>query len=114
MYGVLLSVISDRLLACIYITLMLLNVFMAGQYHSGFFFRIHVLSRSKFIVCLTVKNCLFYCLNLVDVCVVVAALGLAVARDGSSGGVIRIAIITEEGVRRSVFTGAEIPTFYLD
>ena len=42
------------------------------------------------------------------------ALGLAVARDGSSGGVLRLAVITEEGVTRSVFTGQEIPTFYTD
>ena len=42
------------------------------------------------------------------------ALGLAVARDGSSGGVLRLAIIEESGVTRSVFTGPEIPQFYLD
>ena len=41
-----------------------------------------------------------------------AALGLAVARDGSSGGVLRLAIIEESGVSRSVFTGPEIPQFY--
>ena len=41
-----------------------------------------------------------------------AALGLAIARDGSSGGVIRLAIIEEGGVTRSVFTGPEIPQFY--
>lgn len=40
------------------------------------------------------------------------ALGLAVARDGSSGGVLRLAIIEEGGVSRSVFTGPEIPQFY--
>ena len=41
-------------------------------------------------------------------------LALAMARDGSSGGVIRMAVITEEGVKRSVFTGPEIPRFYSD
>ena len=40
-----------------------------------------------------------------------SALGLAIARDGSSGGVIRMAVITEKGVTRSVFTGSQIPTF---
>ena len=45
---------------------------------------------------------------------VCAALGLAVARDGSSGGVLRLAIIEEGGVSRSVFTGSEIPQFYID
>lgn len=40
------------------------------------------------------------------------ALALAVARDGSSGGVLRLAIIEEGGVTRSVFTGPEIPQFY--
>ena len=43
-----------------------------------------------------------------------AGLALAMARDGSSGGVIRTAVITEEGVQRSVFTGPEIPKFYSD
>ena len=41
-------------------------------------------------------------------------LALAVSRDGSSGGVIRMAIISEEGVERSVFTGPQIPQFYSD
>ena len=40
------------------------------------------------------------------------ALGLAVARDGSSGGVLRLAIIAESGVTRTVYTGSEIPQFY--
>ena len=43
-----------------------------------------------------------------------SGLALAIARDGSSGGVIRMAIITEDGVERSVFTGADIPRFYSD
>jgi 20S proteasome subunit beta 1 len=51
-----------------------------------------------------------------DACIafVKNCLGLAMARDGSSGGVIRMAIITEDGVERSVFTGADIPRFYSD
>ena len=40
------------------------------------------------------------------------ALALAVARDGSSGGVIRMAVITGTGVERAVFTGNDIPQFY--
>ena len=40
------------------------------------------------------------------------ALGLAVARDGSSGGVLRLAVIEGSGVTRNVFTGPEIPRFY--
>ena len=43
-----------------------------------------------------------------------SGLALAVSRDGSSGGVIRMAVITEEGVERAVFTGPEIPQFYSD
>jgi len=39
-------------------------------------------------------------------------LALAMARDGSSGGVIRLAVIDEAGVHRSVYKGAEVPTFY--
>ena len=34
------------------------------------------------------------------------------ARDGSSGGVIRIASIEEGGVERFLFTGDQIPRFY--
>lgn len=40
------------------------------------------------------------------------ALALAMFRDGSSGGVIRLAAITEEGVERKVLTGNDIPSFY--
>lgn len=42
------------------------------------------------------------------------ALALAVGRDGSSGGVIRIASIEEGGVERRVYTGTDIPKFYDD
>ncbi|XP_029831329.2 proteasome subunit beta type-6 [Ixodes scapularis] len=41
-------------------------------------------------------------------------LGLAMYRDGSSGGVIRLAVITKDGVERKVLTGDEIPKFYQD
>jgi 20S proteasome subunit beta 1 len=34
------------------------------------------------------------------------------ARDGSSGGVIRMAIITEDGVERLFVPGNELPTFW--
>lgn len=37
------------------------------------------------------------------------ALSLAMARDGSSGGVIRLAAITEGGVERRVLAGPELP-----
>jgi hypothetical protein len=37
------------------------------------------------------------------------ALSLAMARDGSSGGVIRMAVITPGGVERKFFAGADIP-----
>ncbi|XP_061422136.1 proteasome subunit beta type-6-like [Lethenteron reissneri] len=40
------------------------------------------------------------------------ALSLAMSRDGSSGGVIRMAAITAGGVERRVLTGKDIPTFY--
>ncbi|XP_064113788.1 proteasome subunit beta type-6-like [Macrobrachium nipponense] len=39
-------------------------------------------------------------------------LTLALTRDGSSGGVVRIAIITKDGVERRVFLHNELPTFY--
>jgi hypothetical protein len=34
------------------------------------------------------------------------------ARDGSSGGVIRMAVITEDGVERLFVPGNELPTFW--
>jgi len=40
------------------------------------------------------------------------ALALAMNRDGSSGGVIRVAIIDEKGVERRALLGPEIPRFY--
>jgi 20S proteasome subunit beta 1 len=45
---------------------------------------------------------------------VVNALSIAMARDGSSGGVIRLAIITQAGVERKVFRGSELPVFWKD
>jgi len=39
-------------------------------------------------------------------------LSLAMARDGSSGGVVRLGIITKEGVERRVILGTELPKFY--
>ena len=34
------------------------------------------------------------------------------SRDGSSGGIIRLAAITESGVERRVILGNQLPTFY--
>lgn len=42
----------------------------------------------------------------------VLALSLAMSRDGSSGGVIRIGVITDKGVERKVIAGSDLPTFY--
>ncbi|XP_064409080.1 proteasome subunit beta type-6 [Latimeria chalumnae] len=41
------------------------------------------------------------------------ALALAMDRDGSSGGVIRLAAITEQGVDRSAILGNQLPRFAL-
>lgn len=43
---------------------------------------------------------------------VVNALSLAMSRDGSSGGVIRLAVIKEDGVTRKVFLPNEQPRFW--
>uniref|UniRef100_A0A3Q3IPL2 Proteasome subunit beta n=1 Tax=Monopterus albus TaxID=43700 RepID=A0A3Q3IPL2_MONAL len=40
-----------------------------------------------------------------------AALSLAMERDGSSGGVVRLATISEEGVERRVILGNQLPKF---
>ncbi|XP_013197332.2 proteasome subunit beta type-6 [Amyelois transitella] len=39
-------------------------------------------------------------------------LTLAILRDGSSGGVVRLGVITEAGVERSVILGDQLPKFY--
>ncbi|XP_012673079.2 proteasome subunit beta type-6 [Clupea harengus] len=39
------------------------------------------------------------------------AISLAMERDGSSGGVVRMAVISEEGVERQVILGNELPKF---
>jgi len=43
---------------------------------------------------------------------VVDTLSLAMTRDGSSGGVIRMGIITKDGVERKVFLGDQLSKFY--
>jgi 20S proteasome subunit beta 1 len=43
---------------------------------------------------------------------VTRALALAMARDGSSGGVVRLAIIDKHGVKRQVISGTNIPKFW--
>ena len=45
---------------------------------------------------------------------VVNSVALAMARDGSSGGVIRLAVITESGIERKLFAGKNIPVFWHD
>lgn len=40
------------------------------------------------------------------------ALSLAMARDGSSGGVIRMCVITEDGVERLFVPGNQLPKFW--
>ena len=40
------------------------------------------------------------------------ALALAMSRDGSSGGVIRMCVITEEGVERLFVPGDQLPRFW--
>lgn len=44
-----------------------------------------------------------------DIPVFPPALALAMVRDGSSGGVIRLAAITEDGVERTVLAGSDLP-----
>ena len=44
--------------------------------------------------------------------VVKEAIALAMSRDGSSGGVIRLCTVSAEGVERQMFQGPQIPTFW--
>lgn len=43
---------------------------------------------------------------------VTKTLALAMARDGSSGGVIRLGIITEAGIERQIVRGKDLPKFW--
>ncbi|XP_076472645.1 proteasome subunit beta type-6-like [Babylonia areolata] len=43
-----------------------------------------------------------------------SAVSLAINRDGSSGGIIRMAAITKDGVERFTLTGDQIPKFFDD
>lgn len=43
---------------------------------------------------------------------ILTALSLAMSRDGSSGGVIRMAVIKKDGVERKFFAGDDIPKFW--
>ncbi|KAG8178717.1 hypothetical protein JTE90_024839 [Oedothorax gibbosus] len=43
---------------------------------------------------------------------VVKAISQAMWRDGSSGGIIRLGIITEKGVERRMLVGDEVPKYY--
>ncbi|XP_002738545.1 proteasome subunit beta type-6-like [Saccoglossus kowalevskii] len=52
---------------------------------------------------MTKEECLKFCAH---------SLALAMNRDGSSGGVVRLAAITKEGVERHVILGNELPRFY--
>lgn len=40
------------------------------------------------------------------------AIALAIARDGSSGGVIRTAVVTESGIERDMIPGDKLPRFW--
>lgn len=42
------------------------------------------------------------------------AVSLAINRDGSSGGIIRMAVINKEGVERVTLTGDQLPKFFED
>ncbi len=43
---------------------------------------------------------------------VVKALTLAMVRDGSSGGVVRMAVIDKQGVQRKMIPWTDLPKFY--
>ena len=53
----------------------------------------------------------FISLNLTDILTCIA-LSLAMSRDGSSGGVIRMCVITKEGVERLFVPGDQLPKFW--
>ncbi|KAL3316659.1 Proteasome subunit beta type-6 [Cichlidogyrus casuarinus] len=42
---------------------------------------------------------------------VLDCVALAISRDGSSGGVVRVATLNKDGVERFLYTGAEVPVY---
>ncbi len=41
-----------------------------------------------------------------------SALALAINRDGSSGGIARLAVITKDGIERSTVLNPDLPKFF--
>ena len=82
----------------------MLNILFSRGYTNGNW---TVLCRRCYIACVV-----WLCVHCsVECCL---ALGLAASRDNSSGGVLRLAKITGEGVSRIVLAGPDFPTFYSD
>lgn len=52
---------------------------------------------------MTKDECKQFCKN---------AVALAMSRDGSSGGIIRLAVITKDGIEREFFAGNDVPKFW--
>jgi len=52
---------------------------------------------------MTKEECLKFCLN---------AVSLAMVRDGSSGGIVRLAVINKDGVERHCVLHKDLPKFY--
>ena len=66
--------------------------------------------------CLTYRKCKIQAVFLLHLSarvspVCLSALSLAMERDGSSGGVVRLATISEEGVERRIILGNQLPKF---
>lgn len=59
-----------------------------------------------------VKNSTHFLSNALASAYVFVALALAMSRDGSSGGVIRMCVITEDGVERLFVLGDQLPKFW--
>jgi 20S proteasome subunit beta 1 len=51
------------------------------------------------------------CYNYTSLILILLAIANAIARDGSSGGVIRTVVITKDGVEREMTSGDNIPRF---
>ena len=55
---------------------------------------------------------MFDCIKLLLFFSLLSAVALAMSRDGSSGGIIRLAAIDESGIERRVIVENELPSFY--
>lgn len=70
------------------------------------------MSKEECVKFVTHSKCALETIEFVLLFIILTALALAMSRDGSSGGVVRLGVITEDGIDRRVVLGDQLPTFF--